>query len=131
MCTHTELIERVKAVVEDSGYTQSAFARKAGIETSNFSKMMSGKQKITVRTCDVISARYGISRKWLIEGVGDMHDKDAAQAIVENNYGKIGRIGHNIGNLDSDIIELRKENEMLKEENRKLWSLLSDKIKNV
>lgn len=55
--------------------SRNAFATKAGIDPTNLSKMLAGKQKITTATLRKISAAHGISLTWLLTGDGEMYEK--------------------------------------------------------
>ncbi|MCM1020863.1 MAG: helix-turn-helix transcriptional regulator [Muribaculaceae bacterium] len=62
--------------------TRNAFAIKAGIDPTNFSKMLAGKQTITNNTLKKISKAHGISFEWLLTGDGEMMLKPEAAPVV-------------------------------------------------
>lgn len=52
--------------------SQSKFAENAGIPSGNFSLMLSGAMAISGAVIEKICNRYSVSKKWLIEGVGNV-----------------------------------------------------------
>lgn len=71
--TDENILQRLYDFVElETDMTRNAFATKAGIDPTNFSKMLAGKQTITDKTLKKISTAHGISLQWLLTGDGDM-----------------------------------------------------------
>lgn len=77
------LIQRIADYVEyEANMTRNAFATKAGIDPTNFSKMLAGKQSITTNTLRKIAAAHGVSLTWLMTGEGDMMETAKPGAVV-------------------------------------------------
>ena len=66
------LIERLNVVMKELKLTSNSLAIQANISPSNFRKMLLGEQKITDRTLNLISEKFGINLVWLKTGEGDM-----------------------------------------------------------
>lgn len=67
-----EVISRLKEAIELLKVTPNAFASKANIDSSNFGKMLEGKQKITDKTIAKLCYAHGISVEWIKSGCGEM-----------------------------------------------------------
>lgn len=66
------IIQRVKMLVEESGYKKSRFAIEANINASNFGKKLEGKLGFTDTDIKLISDKYGVRIGWLMSGEGEM-----------------------------------------------------------
>lgn len=66
------LIERLNVVMKELKLTSNSLAIQANISPSNFRKMLLGEQKITDRTLNLISEKFGINLVWLKTGEGEM-----------------------------------------------------------
>lgn len=70
------IIQRLVYYIDnETNITRNAFAVKAGIDPTNFSKMLSGKQNITIKTVKKISAAHGLNESWLLTGESEMLKK--------------------------------------------------------
>jgi len=65
------MINRITDLVEDSGLTNCAFARKVGIDASAFSKKIKGISTITKKDISLISTALGVQYEWLLTGEGE------------------------------------------------------------
>lgn len=80
---HRTVADRLADYVEyEANMTRNAFAGKAGIDPTNFSKMLAGKQTITTNTLKKISVAHGVSLTWLLTGEGDMVDTPKVGPVV-------------------------------------------------
>ena len=69
-----DVIKRLSDYIEYDALTNpSDFAKGANVDVSGFSKMLKGKQTITVNTLKKVANAYGLNLKWLMDGVGDIH----------------------------------------------------------
>ena len=66
-------IERIKALIDNLGITQSEFAKRISIDASNFSKHLTGKLPISDSLINKIVADLGVSKEWLCTGNGTMY----------------------------------------------------------
>lgn len=81
-----KLIQRIADYVEyEANMTRNAFATKAGIDPTNFSKMLAGKQSITTNTLRKIAAAHGVSLTWLMSGEGDMTEAKPTIDMTRHN----------------------------------------------
>lgn len=70
--SQSELIERIETFLEINGSSTNNFAKSAGIDPGNMTKMLAGKQKITDKTLRKIADAHGVSFEWLKYGEGEM-----------------------------------------------------------
>lgn len=61
---------RIKFLIKKLGLSQSQFARKLAMDPANISKHLNGKLPISSGLLNRIAADMGISKQWLLEGVG-------------------------------------------------------------
>lgn len=81
-----DVIKRLSDYIEYDALTNpSDFAKGANVDVSGFSKMLKGKQTITVNTLKKIANAYGINLKWLMDGVGEVHAPGGKAADFEPN----------------------------------------------
>ena len=72
MTKYDNIAERIQIIMDKFGMTKNEFAKKAGIEPSNFRKMMIGELRITSKTIYKICDHFGINRNWLENGDDDI-----------------------------------------------------------
>ena len=113
-----EIICRLEDYIEyDAIMSPTAFAIKAGIDPSGFSKMLKGQQTITIATLKKISTAFGLNLKWLMNGEGEMFPPAAAKnAAAEYSYNENSNIN------DSDTINRLLS--LLEEKDRQINQLL-------
>lgn len=81
-----DVIKRLSDYIEYDALTNpSDLAKGANVDVSGFSKMLKGKQTITVNTLKKIANAYGINLKWLMDGVGEVHAPGGKAADFEPN----------------------------------------------
>ena len=68
--------ERIKIVYKDSKLNQADFAEKIGISRSGFQKIIHGDNGASEQTVRAICAEFGISRRWLETGEGEMYEEN-------------------------------------------------------
>lgn len=69
----TEIKSRIGDLVQEFNMKPNAFAKKAGIDSSNFSRKLSGVQNITKMDIIKISRAFNINEDWLLSGVGEKY----------------------------------------------------------
>ena len=72
MESNIELIGRIKTLMNDSGESANAFAKKVDIDPGNFRKKLKGEYGITPKDIYKISKKLGVSREWLESGKGNI-----------------------------------------------------------
>ena len=68
--------ERIKIVYKDSKLNQADFAEKIGISRSGFQKIIHGDNGASEQTVRAICAEFGLSRRWLETGEGEMYEEN-------------------------------------------------------
>lgn len=69
----SDIIDRIESFLEIDGSSTNSFAKIAGLDPGNLTKMLAGKQKITDNTLRKISNAHDISFEWLKYGEGEMY----------------------------------------------------------
>ena len=77
----TSLNERIKAVRKAAGLNQKDFGTKIGIGMSAVSLLESGTNNPSDQTLRLICSEFGISRRWLETGEGEMIDPQVSSDI--------------------------------------------------
>ena len=77
----TSLSERIKAVRKAAGLNQKDFGTKIGIGMSAVSLLESGTNNPSDQTLRLICSEFGISRRWLETGEGEMIDPQVSSDI--------------------------------------------------
>lgn len=77
----TSLSERIKAVRNAAGLNQKDFGTKIGIGMSAVSLLESGTNNPSDQTLRLICSEFGISRRWLETGEGEMIDPQVSSDI--------------------------------------------------
>lgn len=71
--------------------TQKEFGEKIGLKPNSVSDIESGKNNLTEQTANAICREYGISKKWLWSGDGEMLIEDCQEERFSINIGKLQR----------------------------------------
>lgn len=77
----TSLSERIKAIRKAAGLNQKDFGTKIGIGMSAVSLLESGTNNPSDQTLRLICSEFGISRRWLETGEGEMIDPQVSSDI--------------------------------------------------
>lgn len=103
--------DRIKAIIQMAGITQAALADRVGIQQSAVSMWLSGKREPTEATKKLICSEFGISRRWLETGEGEMIDPQVSsdiQSITRTMEGQSEakkRLVRFVVNMPSDLAE--------------------------
>ena len=94
-----DVVERLKTFMEFDCSTPASFAKMAGVDASNFAKMLDGKQNITKQTLKKLADAHSINMSWLLTGKGDMLIASNGSAINTGAGGvaKVEAHGHKHG----------------------------------
>lgn len=68
MRNDSEIIERIKYLIAESGGRQAQFARKVDINASNLSKYLNGRLPVSDALINKIVVNLGVSKQWLENG---------------------------------------------------------------
>lgn len=138
-----KLIQRLVDYVEyEANMTRNAFATKAGIDPTNFSKMLAGKQNITTNTLKKISVAHGISMTWLLTGDGEMVENSQNQPVVGTLNGDDAKVSgrdmtinppctYAVDMIINEVSALRRLIEKRDEQIDKILALLDEKDKQI
>jgi transcriptional regulator with XRE-family HTH domain len=67
-----DLSERIKAILDEQGVSQSKFAKTLNIDPSYVSMLVHGERKrISTILAGLIEEKYNYSAKWVIDGIGE------------------------------------------------------------
>jgi len=66
--------ERIKQVRQALNLSQMTFSRGIHLSNGHFADIELGNQKANDRIITLIAAKYGVSRRWLESGEGEMFD---------------------------------------------------------
>lgn len=66
----SEIIGRIRFLIDTMGMSQGQFARRLGIDPANISKHLNGRLPITKGLVNRIAADMGVSKHWLAYGEG-------------------------------------------------------------
>lgn len=80
------MLGRLAKIVEDSGLSRGAFADCLGVPSTRFSSYLTGRLKITDRLIALVCERFGVSEKWLREGVGPVYAASSKRAEIDRFY---------------------------------------------
>lgn len=70
-----DLGSRLRWIRNENGVTQSAFAKLIGVNQSRIPRYENGEHEPTRETLITISNLYHISLEWLVDGIGEPHNK--------------------------------------------------------
>lgn len=106
------IAERLMAVIEYSGLSQTAFAKKVGSTQANLWRQLNG-QKVNVATLLSIAEQFPeIDCNWLLRGDGTMlkesHD-DASEKRIEGLLDVVTMQQETIRNLQEKIKQLQNQ----------------------
>lgn len=77
-----EVISRVRYLMSEMRLRQGAFAKRIGVDVSNFSKQMNGKLPISEAFVNKVVVNLGVSKAWLVEGEGVPYAKSSGPLPV-------------------------------------------------
>ena len=72
------VISRINELKEHLGYSQARLAERCGLSKSNFCKMLGGSQTVTDQTLHRLADEFGVSFRWLRNGLGEMFAEEKA-----------------------------------------------------
>lgn len=125
------VISRINELKEHLGYSQARLAERCGLSKSNFCKMLGGSQTITDQTLHRLADEFGVSFRWLRNGLGEMFAEEKAigkaqfaafSQMLDANTSPVSQNiinGDNqgtqtINDTEGEIVALRQKVELLK-----------------
>lgn len=104
--------ERLLAVIEYSGMSQTAFAKKVGSTQANLWRQLNG-QRVNVATLIAVAEQFPeVDCNWLLRGVGTMlnnHQDDAHEKRIEGLLDVVAMQQETIRNLQEKIKQLQNQ----------------------
>ena len=70
--------DRIAKIREALGLTQNEFCKGIFVSQTYFSNIENGNRKVNDRIAALICSQYGVARKYLLEGKGEMFSGDLA-----------------------------------------------------
>lgn len=81
---------RIRKVFEDSGDSQSTFARKINVTPAYIWKLLNKDDAVpSERLIDDICAEFNINKTWLCDGIGDMYVYISRSEVIANFAGNL------------------------------------------
>lgn len=97
-----DISDRLRAILNNSGLSQSEFADKIGTTQATLSRQLNNKHKIDKQVALAIKAEFGVNPNWLLTGEGDMFLSKGNMSVQGNNSGNVGGNYGNIGNISGN-----------------------------
>jgi transcriptional regulator with XRE-family HTH domain len=110
----TNIAEKIKKIVRETGFTQQKFAKKIGIGESMISQWLAGKITPSLSSLKKISKATGVPLNFFLDSSENVGNISGNSNIVFGSSGNI--IGQGSINSSKDMELLKKENELLKRE---------------
>ena len=103
--------ERVKTVIEYSGLSDSAFAKKIGMLQITLWRQVNNERKVSLETIMAIAAAFPeIDCNWLLRGTGTMlMDNTAHEKKINNLIDVIAMQQETINNLQEKIKQFQNQ----------------------
>ena len=106
------LVQRLLEVIEYSGLSQSAFAKKVGSTQANLWRQLNG-QKVNVATVVAVAQQFPeIDCNWLLRGEGSMVKglmDDAQERRIDGLLDVVTTLQNTINNLQEKIKQLQNQ----------------------
>lgn len=83
--------DRIKKIRADNKLSMEKFGEQIGITRSSVCKLESGENSPSEQTIRLICKEFGISKDWLLTGIGEMLIEDCQEERFSVNIGKLQR----------------------------------------
>jgi len=105
------MVERIKHFIASTGLTDSAFAKKIGIQQMTLWRQLNGMRKMSLETIGAIVGAYPeLNCNWLIKGEGEMtFSAQEKEKRLDNLIDVISMQQETIRNLQEKIKQLQKQ----------------------
>lgn len=128
MCT---LGKRLEHILKYFNTTKKDFALSIEYSPGNVTDWIKGRYKPSSRALINIEKKYGISQRWLIEGMGNMFVRPPGNIIIDINKSKISLAGNfkncniKLTGGEADLIKMYRK---LDEKNRRKVVVFIEKL---
>ena len=68
--------DRILKIRDTLGLTQTEFCKRIFVSQTYFSNVENGNRKVNDRIIALVCSQYGVNKKYLTEGIGDMFTED-------------------------------------------------------
>ena len=111
MHTKEGIIGRINELIEDFGWSQSAFSHKIDVDPSNLRKKLNGIQTITYNDIQKIIQSLNVSKEWLEKGEGEKYNKLPDENFENRLKEEIVKLTRQLSKNKELIIKAERENE--------------------
>jgi transcriptional regulator with XRE-family HTH domain len=107
------IVERIRAAVKESGFTQREFAKKIGISETAISRWHGGDRQPSITSLKKIANATGKPLNFFLDSSIGSNNTMGSNAVIEINDVQTGAISSKI-NTRMELLE--KDNELLKKD---------------
>lgn len=135
----SQIASRIEALENYLGCSQSKFSQRCGIEKGHLSKMMNGHIAFSDKMLMRIAETYKVNLDWLRDGIGEMFERDKAEADAQYEQTKElvnGNVSLNAIRSDNDsgaqtVNATNADVEILRQRIEMLERLIEEKDKQI
>jgi len=110
-----DIITRINELLQSTGLTANAFAKKCGVSQTTLNSQLLGKRKVSVATIVAVVETFNVNANWLLTGSGSMNNDDLAKAQQTQALLQVmATLQTTIEEQAKQIASLQAENERLK-----------------
>ena len=81
--------DRIRYLMNEAGLNQTEFAKRIGIKGSSLSVMLKGETSPSPQTASLICKEFGVTKEWLLEGVGEMRPASSVAEAISTFLGNV------------------------------------------
>lgn len=124
-----EVGSKLKKLRDQNGFSQEYVANELGISQSTYFKLESQQIRLTVERAKQLAKLYEIDTEYFYSNESAVvHNNYSSGSYSNSNNGTIDKYENN--NISKEVLELLKEELIQAKEERKLFSLLIEKLLN-
>lgn len=124
-----EIGSKLKKLRDQNGFSQEYVANELGISQPTYFKLEAQQIRLTVERAKQLAKLYEIDTEYFYSSdAAVVHNNYSSGSYSNSNNGTIDKYENN--NISKEIIDLLKEELLQAKEERKLFSLLIEKLLN-
>ena len=78
--------DRIRQIIDSEELTQSEFAQRVGVQRSNISHILSGRNKPSVDFLQKLLSKFThLNIEWILTGIGTMYKEDSFENKLDTN----------------------------------------------
>lgn len=89
------ICERFKEIRVSLGMIQGVFAKEITLTQGHVSDIENKRKVVSDRIVEIICLKYGVSKQWLLYGIGDMFSPSTQEERYARNIAKLQRADDN------------------------------------